>query len=137
MLAISSMAAWKDASLALDGLWKPLIFRTNWSEASRTSSGATGGSKLKSVLMFLHMVNEVSVAELGPRDKVASLKTGEVRAGAEERRVTHPLQKPQTANGRPPRRRQRIKCSTHLNLHLVKHLEMPLARISLFRFEMT
>src|SRR6266849_4188487 len=56
MAATSSMAAWKAASLALDGLLKPVIFRTNCSEAARTSSGVTGGSKLKSVLIFRHMV---------------------------------------------------------------------------------
>jgi hypothetical protein len=53
--AISSTAAWKRASLAFDGLWIPLIFRTNCSEDARTSSEVTGGSKLKSVLIFLHM----------------------------------------------------------------------------------
>src|SRR5882724_2755582 len=51
--ATSSMAARNGSSLALDGLVNPLIFRTNWSEAARTSSSVTGGSKLKSVLMFL------------------------------------------------------------------------------------
>src|SRR5205823_4957390 len=44
-----------DASFAFDGLLKPLIFLTNWSDAARTSSSVTGGSKLKSVLIFLHM----------------------------------------------------------------------------------
>jgi hypothetical protein len=34
---------------------KPLIFLTNCSEAARTSSSVTGGSKLKSVLIFLHI----------------------------------------------------------------------------------
>jgi hypothetical protein len=53
--AISSIAARKVASLALEGLLKPLIFLTNWSEAARTSSSVTGGSKLKSILMFRHM----------------------------------------------------------------------------------
>ena len=56
MPAISSIAAWNEASLAFDGLWNPLIFLTNWREASRTSSGATGGSKLNNGLMFLHIV---------------------------------------------------------------------------------
>src|SRR5580704_4080395 len=51
------------ASLAFDGLLKPLIFLTNCSEAARTSSGVTGGSKLKSVLMFLHMAGTWSRAE--------------------------------------------------------------------------
>ncbi len=53
--AMSSMAAWKAASLAFDGLWKPVIFRTNCREAARTSSGVTGGLKLKSVLMLRHI----------------------------------------------------------------------------------
>src|SRR5713101_9586503 len=54
--AISSTAARNAASLAFDGLLKPLTFRTNCSEAARISSSVTGGSKLKRVLMFLHMV---------------------------------------------------------------------------------
>src|SRR5258706_5346416 len=53
--AISSMAARNAASLAFDGLLKPVIFLTNWSDAACTSSGVTGGSKLKSVLIFLHI----------------------------------------------------------------------------------
>jgi hypothetical protein len=53
--AISSTAAWNAASFAFDGLLKPLIFLTNCSEAARTSSGVTGGSKLKRVLIFRHM----------------------------------------------------------------------------------
>src|SRR5215467_2785899 len=53
--AISSIASAKAASLAFDGLLKPVIFRTNCSEAARTSSGVTGGSKLKRFLLFLHM----------------------------------------------------------------------------------
>lgn len=55
MPAIASMAAWKASSFALDGLLKPVIFLTNWSEAARTSSGVTGGSKLKRVLIFRHI----------------------------------------------------------------------------------
>ena len=55
MAATSSTAVRNEASLAFDGLLKPVIFRTNWSEAARTSSSVTGGSKLKRVLMFLHM----------------------------------------------------------------------------------
>ena len=53
--AISSTAARNEASFAFDGLLKPLIFLTNWREADRTSSAVTGGSKLKRVLIFLHM----------------------------------------------------------------------------------
>src|ERR1700722_739976 len=53
--AISSTAAAKIVSLAFEGLLKPLIFRTNWREAARISSWLTGGSKLKRVLIFLHI----------------------------------------------------------------------------------
>jgi len=53
--AISSTAAWNGASLALDGLLKPLIFLTNWSAAARISSSVIGGSKLNNGLMFLHI----------------------------------------------------------------------------------
>ena len=55
MEATSSTAAWKEASLAFDGLLNPEIFLTNCSDAARTSSSVTGGSKLKSVLIFLHI----------------------------------------------------------------------------------
>jgi hypothetical protein len=55
MLATSSTASRNAASFALDGLVKPVIFLTNCSDAARTSSSVTGGSKLKSVLMFLHI----------------------------------------------------------------------------------
>jgi hypothetical protein len=49
------MAARNAASFAFDGLLKPLIFLTNWREAARISSFVTGGSKLKRVLIFLHI----------------------------------------------------------------------------------
>src|SRR6185369_17245731 len=55
MPAISSIALKNASSLAFDGLLKPLIFLTNCREAARTSSSVTGGSKLKRVLIFLHM----------------------------------------------------------------------------------
>jgi hypothetical protein len=51
----SSTAERNAASFAFEGLVKPLIFLTNCSEAARVSSGVTEGSKLKSVLMFLHI----------------------------------------------------------------------------------
>lgn len=54
-LAMASTAARNGASFALDGLVKPLIFLTNWNEALRTSSGVTGGWKLKRGLIFLHI----------------------------------------------------------------------------------
>lgn len=53
--ATSSTAARKEASFAFDGLVNPQIFLTNWRDAARTSSSVTGGSKLKRILMFLHM----------------------------------------------------------------------------------
>src|SRR6476646_7967754 len=53
--ATSSTAARNTASLAFDGLVNPLIFLTNCNDAARISSSVTGGSKLKSVLMFRHM----------------------------------------------------------------------------------
>ena len=54
--AISSTAARNAASLAFDGLLKPLTFLTNCNEAARISSSVTGGSKLKRVRMFLHTI---------------------------------------------------------------------------------
>src|SRR6202051_2152683 len=57
--ATSSMAAANDASLAFDGLLKPVIFLTNCSDAARISSSLTGGSKLKRVLIFLHMERDL------------------------------------------------------------------------------
>ena len=53
--AISSTAARNAASLAFDGLLKPLTLRTNCNEAARISSSVAGGSKLKRLLMFLHI----------------------------------------------------------------------------------
>src|SRR5580700_6913850 len=61
MPAISSIAARNDSSLAFDGLLKPVIFRTNCSEAACTSASFAGGSKLKSVLIFRH----ISIATSG------------------------------------------------------------------------
>jgi len=52
---VSSTARSKAASLAFDGLVKPLSFRTNWMADARISSSVTGGSKLKRVLMLRHM----------------------------------------------------------------------------------
>jgi hypothetical protein len=54
MAATSSTAARNAASLAFEGLLKPLSFLTNCNEAERISSSVTGGSKLKRVLMLLH-----------------------------------------------------------------------------------
>src|SRR5579871_4190953 len=53
--ATSLTAASKADSLPLDGLVNPLILRTNCKEAARISSSVTGGSKLKSGLMFRHI----------------------------------------------------------------------------------
>src|SRR5882757_2203410 len=57
--ATSSTAARNEASFALDGLLKPVIFLTNCSEAARISSALTGGLKLKRVLMFLHIQRDL------------------------------------------------------------------------------
>ncbi len=62
--AISSTAARKAASFAFDGLLKPVIFLANCNDAARTSSAVTGGSKLKSVLMFRHIPVITSQASL-------------------------------------------------------------------------
>jgi hypothetical protein len=43
--------------LALEGLLKPQSFLTNCNDAARISSSVAGGSKLNSVLMFLHIAN--------------------------------------------------------------------------------
>src|SRR5438067_4346055 len=53
--ATSSIARSNAASLAFDGALNPLSFRTNCSDAARISSSVAGGSKLNSVLMFLHI----------------------------------------------------------------------------------
>jgi pantetheine-phosphate adenylyltransferase len=50
-------------------LVKPLIFLTNWIDAARISSSVTGGSKLNSGLMLLHMA-------LGLQDIRCSAKIG-------------------------------------------------------------
>src|SRR5260370_23731693 len=55
ILAMAATAEVNAAWFALDGLWKPLIFLTNCRDAARISSSVTGGSKLNSVLMFLHI----------------------------------------------------------------------------------
>src|SRR5215475_6103945 len=64
--AISSTAARNATSFAFDGLLKPLSFLTNCSEAARISSSVTGGSKLKSVLMFLH-IKVISIFPRAPK----------------------------------------------------------------------
>ena len=63
--AISSTAARYAAPLAFDGLLKPLTFLTNCNEAARISSSVTGGWKLKSVLMLLHIIVYLDVSEPG------------------------------------------------------------------------
>ena len=54
--ATSSIARSNAASFAFEGFEKPLSFLTNCKEDARISSSVAGGSKLKSVLMFRHMV---------------------------------------------------------------------------------
>ena len=53
--AMSSIARLNAAWFAFDGAVKPLILRTNCTDAARTSSSLAGGSKLKSGRMFLHI----------------------------------------------------------------------------------
>jgi hypothetical protein len=65
--ATSSTAAANASSFAFDGLLKPVIFLTNCSEAARTSGSVTGGSKLKSVLMFRHMRESPHIAKWNER----------------------------------------------------------------------
>ena len=50
-----STAARNGASLVFEGRLNPVIFLTNCSEAARISSSFTGGSKLKRILIFLHI----------------------------------------------------------------------------------
>src|SRR5438874_721586 len=49
------MARLNAASLARDGFVAPLSLRTNCSADARISSSVAGGSKLASVLIFLHI----------------------------------------------------------------------------------
>ena len=63
-----STAARNAASLAFDGLLKPLTFLTNCSAAERISSSVAGGSKLNRVLMFLHM-SDTSIVQSRPITK--------------------------------------------------------------------
>ena len=53
---ISSTALANAASFAFEGFEKPLILRTNCSEAAWISSRVAAGLKLKRVLMFLHTI---------------------------------------------------------------------------------
>jgi signal peptidase I len=55
----ASTACVNAASFILEGAFKPLILRTNWSAEARISSSVAGGSKLKSVRMFLHMARDM------------------------------------------------------------------------------
>ena len=68
---MSSTAARNAASFDLEGLLKPLIFRTNCSEAALISSSVTGGAKLNRSLMFRHMIRvrdgSLSGAEISHR----------------------------------------------------------------------
>src|SRR5207248_6039111 len=50
-----STARLKASSFALEGLVKPLSFRTNCRADARISSSVAGGAKLCRVLMFLHI----------------------------------------------------------------------------------
>ena len=55
----------KCSFVGFDGLLKPLTFLTNCNEAARISSSVTGGWKLKSVLMLLHIIVYLDVSEPG------------------------------------------------------------------------
>ncbi len=55
-----------NGSLVFEGWLKPLIFRTNCSEAARISSSVAGGSKLNRGRMFLHTLKSL---RLSNRDK--------------------------------------------------------------------
>ena len=59
MPAMASIAELNASSFAFEGLLNPLIFLTNCSDAARTSSGVTGGSKLNSILIFRHIVRNL------------------------------------------------------------------------------
>src|SRR5690606_3060358 len=67
--ATASTAAANAASLARDGLWNPLTFRTYWSAAARTSASVAGGSKLKSGLMLRHMGDLLAASSNWARDR--------------------------------------------------------------------
>ena len=54
--ATSSTARLNASSFVFDGFVKPLILRTNCSDAARTSSSVTGGSKLNNGLMLRHIL---------------------------------------------------------------------------------
>ncbi len=43
------------AAVAADGAPTPLTFRTYWRAAASISASVTGGSRPRSVVMFLHM----------------------------------------------------------------------------------
>ena len=73
MSAIASTAAKNESSFAFDGLLKPLIFLTNWSEAARISSAVTGGSRLNRGFIFLHIQCDLKVSELLTHMKEAGL----------------------------------------------------------------
>ena len=54
--AISSTARSNACWLAFDGLWKPLILRTNWSAAAWYSSAVGACSGRRRTLMLRHIV---------------------------------------------------------------------------------
>ena len=69
--ATPSTAAKNAASFVFDGFENPLIFLTNWSEAARTSSSVTGGSKLKRGRIFRHIRSGSTLR----RDSVPAINT--------------------------------------------------------------
>src|SRR4030095_11757645 len=86
-LAMSSTAAANAFSFAFEGRLKPLILRTNCSDASRISCSVTGGAKLNSVLMFLHTTFTSSfVHPLHRRTHIAITDGGRARRREGKRR---------------------------------------------------
>src|SRR6266852_3920255 len=74
--AISSTAAMNELSFAFDGLLKPLIFLTNCRDAARISSTVTGGSKLKRILIFLHIrynLSSLRTLKGAPKEHISRL----------------------------------------------------------------
>ena len=77
--AIWSTATVNERSFAFDGWLKPLIFRTNCSEAARISSSVAGGSKLNRGLMFLHTLKASDYPVHYCLSKVRAMLTADCR----------------------------------------------------------
>src|SRR5262245_34987406 len=86
MSATSSMAELNGASLAFDGLLKPLIFLTNWIEEARISSSVTGGSKLNKFLIFRHIQSDLGYVILQTACKTLIVLHARARCPRDSRR---------------------------------------------------